>query len=947
MPHFCRTIVIGSLCLTAATLAGTSPNASAKKNGNPIDQNDNDGGLPLRDQFELDFPGGQLLLNNGHLRRVWGRQFSTGASPHDSAEKFIKKWSGLWGVPFSQLVATGPFQNGEHLVPLMGTGDGEETDFIGAYWSQQVRGVPVFRSYVWGLVGVQDNFPLVLAGGTLKTLGNFPATMTDRDLSPQTLDASVYGREVLNQFNAPPELTTPRYVIFAGVDANTVETKLAIEFVATGGSSIDPDNYQKMQFVVDAETGAILHQESMILHGTVTAQVNALATPGSKAAACTTATLRGMPYIKATIGGSTVYADKTGRIVHTYSGTSSQTVAPVLQGQYFTVQDAAATIQVVSSQSVADGATGTFQFPSTTNQYTQSEIDTYTSANAARDFLLVYSPNYPTIKTQTGFVIKNNVSGTCNAFYDGSINFYPTGGGCNNTGFSSIVHHEYGHHIVSAGGSGQNQYGEGFGDVVSIVMGDESMLGYGFQSCSSGLRNAQNTCVGSATGSTCGTAIHSWGQVLSGCFWDLRNQLQPAYPTDASGNGTLDYRDRLASLAFNSVPLHAGQSDIWTDITVDVLTLDDAVSNGGNNFIGDGSPNYTRISTAFGNHGLTAPPLNLLTITVGTVPTTVSPEGGDQIDVTITPVTGVVQNGTQKLFIRTGTSGSFTGYALTSTGGNNYKATFPAASCNALLQFYVEAKTTTGGTVTSPSTAPASLLTTTAISPGGTVALLNIDFAANNGSFAVAGTPAVGSGGWEWAVPSGRSCNAPSTSSKAFITGVSAATGLCNDLDGGPTYLTSPSFDASAAEACEVLYQTYYLTSPTSNTSDPMVVQVSNNGGSTWVQIGSYATTGTWTSRNQNLGDYVTLTNNMKVRFIAQDTGTDNTVVCGIDNFVINTISCTQAKFGDLDGDSIVGSGDLSLMLLDFGPCPGCPADLDESGDVDNGDIALLLLSYD
>ena len=81
--------------------------------------------------------------------------------------------------------------------------------------------------------------------------------------------------------------------------------------------------------------------------------------------------------------------------------------------------------------------------------------------------------------------------------------------------------------------------------------------------------------------SSCGSEIHACGQLISGVVWDLRNSFRTTYPTT--------YRTRLASLTVNSVPLHAGQSDIWTDITVDVLTLDDAVSNGGNNNIGDGN----------------------------------------------------------------------------------------------------------------------------------------------------------------------------------------------------------------------------------------------------------------------------------------------------------------------------------------------------------------------
>jgi hypothetical protein len=50
--------------------------------------------------------------------------------------------------------------------------------------------------------------------------------------------------------------------------------------------------------------------------------------------------------------------------------------------------------------------------------------------------------------------------------------------------------------------------------------------------------------------------------------------------------------------------------------------------------------------------------------------------------------------------------------------------------------------------------------------------------------------------------------------------------------------------------------------------------------------------------------------------------------------------------FGDLDRDGSVDFGDVSLALLEFGPCSGCDADLDGNGVVDYGDIALILLSF-
>jgi alpha-tubulin suppressor-like RCC1 family protein len=58
-------------------------------------------------------------------------------------------------------------------------------------------------------------------------------------------------------------------------------------------------------------------------------------------------------------------------------------------------------------------------------------------------------------------------------------------------------------------------------------------------------------------------------------------------------------------------------------------------------------------------------------------------------------------------------------------------------------------------------------------------------------------------------------------------------------------------------------------------------------------------------------------------------------------------VSVGQSRQGDLDGDGHVGTSDLALLLLDFGPCFGCISDLDTNDDVDTGDLALILLLFD
>ncbi|MBT8484472.1 MAG: S8 family serine peptidase [Phycisphaerales bacterium] len=46
---------------------------------------------------------------------------------------------------------------------------------------------------------------------------------------------------------------------------------------------------------------------------------------------------------------------------------------------------------------------------------------------------------------------------------------------------------------------------------------------------------------------------------------------------------------------------------------------------------------------------------------------------------------------------------------------------------------------------------------------------------------------------------------------------------------------------------------------------------------------------------------------------------------------------------GDLDGDGLVGFGDLLTLLAAWGPCAECPADLDGSGDVGFADLVMLI----
>ena len=934
-----RLSLIGSTALlfSAATLAlasnqgNTTPtiNNNTGAIGNQIDPN----GETIQARFGRLFPGGGLHTIEGSLRRVWGTTFSHGVSPSASADSFMREWSMLWNVPYTQLEKVGPFEDGAHTLPLVTGEDGTSSEFTAAYFRQHAKGVPVFRSYGWGLVRNEDAFPMVLAGATLRNIGTMEAQLAGKNLDASSIDVGLVGSQALGQFSSPPQMNTPRYVVWAGLDEDVQAAKLAVEFVATGGGAFDPNNYQKIVFVVDAANGNILFQESMIHHGTVTGQVNEYVTTDSRADACSVEVIRSMPYAKIIIGSSTVYADTNGAFTHTYSGTGSVLAAATLAGKYFRVVDQSSTLGTVPVQTLLDGSNSTFLFNPTPNEINTAQTNTYEIANRTREKILAASASYPTISTQLNFTINTNIADVCNAYYDGSsINFFSSGSGCNNTAFGDIVAHEYGHHMVQCAGSGQNQYGEGQSDVVGIMITDSSQLGVGFSSCTSGIRSANNSCQYSATGcSSCGSAIHSCGQLLSGCFWSLRNSFISTYPSD--------YRTRLAKLAVNSTPLHAGSSTIQNDITLDYLTLDDDNGN-----LGDGSPNYTAISNAFSVHGLLPPALALFTISLPNGgPTTIDPSGGTTMNVSIVPVSSQVLAGSAKMYSREGTSGTFSSVVLASLGGNNYTATFPAAGCNVKVQYYIEAKSTGGSTMVLPTTAPTTNYSTTSVLSS--VVAFSETFDGTSTTFTV-GAPGDTATGGTWirsTTLSGCGASASAYSgSKAFITG----SGSCVDLDGGSTSLISPSIDGFGADILDLKFGLYLSYFNVLVTDDPLEVFLSNDGGQNWVLAASYSTGQSWNLKTINMLDYVSQSADMRVKFVAQDNGTDNVVEAAIDSVSFTKVSCYPALFADLDRNGQVDSGDVGLILLDVGPCSGCPTDLDGSGEVDSSDVGLALLNF-
>ena len=924
-----------ALCTTTLSLAQT-PGALSGPDAAPS--------TPSQSAFLEAHPGAAFFTRDGSITRVYGNAFSNGATPTDSADAFLKSWASVFGTQFSELLPIGQYEDGHSLQPLVFDEESGTSKFTLVSYSQFVKSIPVFRSTVRCLVRNDEGSPLVLVSSELKNLGDFAASFSGKLVPPSRLDMKKATRFAFNQFRQAPTVTAQEMVIWAGYEETKAEQPVvAIKFIAEGGNVFDEASRQKALFVVDAATGRILYEENMILNADLSINIRGMGTENMVADACANEVSMAMPHAKITYGTTTIYANANG-FAPVIIG-SSTTFTSTTSGRYFTMNNVPGAESSVALSS-AGGVLDFMHNSANTVELTRSEVNSYIQANLVRDLTLSVSPSYPTIATQLGFAINVGVAGTCNAFYDGSsINFYASGGGCNNTGFGDVVHHEYGHHLVAVAGSGQGAYGEGMGDIMGVLMKDAPQLGVGFQSCATGIRDANNNCQYSSTGcSSCGSEIHACGQLISGCVWSLRNSLIVSEPTT--------YRTKLATLAVNSIPLHTGTS-IAADITIDFLTLDD---NNGN--IGDGTPNYSAINAAFTAHGLPGPAVQLIGFTFPNgLPTLSNPNGSTTVAVNVGALSATPAPGTGKLYWRSGSTGSYSLANMAQGAANQYTATLPALPCGTGLQFYFAANTSTGTAVTSPIDAPTTIYAAS-VATGSSNTFVDTVETALGWTLTTVGDTAT-TGLWVRGNPLGtingttevqpENDVTAGTGVNCFFTGQGTAGGALGeaDVDLGYTTLTSPTMNALGGEARVSYYRWYSNNQGGAPNADTFKVQLSNNNGSTWLSLeivgpaGAEASGG-WIYKSLRIADYMTPTATMKVRFIAEDSATGSLIEAAVDEVRVTITECGAAE--DLNGDGVVDASDVAILLNNWGGSG--LGDIDGNGIVDAADVAALLNAW-
>ncbi len=289
-------------------------------------------------------------------------------------------------------------------------------------------------------------------------------------------------------------------------------------------------------------------------------------------------------------------------------------------------------------------------------------------------------------------------------------------------------------------------------------------------------------------------------------------------------------------------------------------------------------------------------------------PETIAP-AGETIEVRLVEeAVGDYAAGTAQIHIDAGSG--YVSSALVPIGGDLFQATFPPTTCGQALGFYFTAQSTDGIAWASPNGGRLDPTLTTSGAqriPGFVDA-----FEVESGWTVGAPDDTAVEGLWVRKKPIGNAATPYSDRSAigefAWITGqlpLGNPIPEHEDVDGGKTTLTSPTYDLTSYTEPVLGYWRWFSNDVGNAPSeDVLTVEISNDGGQGWTSVENVGpvgagTSGGWYRFQVRVRDMIAPTSDVRVRFVASDTGADSVVESVIDDFEIFDIVCEPLR---LDG---------------------------------------------
>ena len=341
----------------------------------------------------------------------------------------------------------------------------------------------------------------------------------------------------------------------------------------------------------------------------------------------------------------------------------------------------------------------------------------------------------------------------------------------------------------------------------------------------------------------------------------------------------------------------------------------------------------------------------------GTLPGIIPPGEPTTITVMLDPGDEAYVPNTAALNYRVN-GGTFESVPLMQIDGELYQGTLPPTACDSTLEYYFSADGTDSGTVYLPALAPVDMFLSYVATY---VSFLNDDFETDLG-WTVTNDASLTSGTWERGIPLATAPEDHNPPDADFD-----GSGMCYlterryscDVDLGPTILTSPVFDFSNSTNPMIRYARWIYCDDARPEDewyhpehfDYLDVQLSDDGGHTWVPVEHEVSIGGWVQREIRVRDYVALSGQVQIRFSVEDQFNNSVTEAAVDGVVIYDLYCERQpwQLGDLNCDGAINVFDIDPFVLALTDAagyaaayPSCDAtlgDINDDGSVNVFDI--------
>lgn len=290
--------------------------------------------------------------------------------------------------------------------------------------------------------------------------------------------------------------------------------------------------------------------------------------------------------------------------------------------------------------------------------------------------------------------------------------------------------------------------------------------------------------------------------------------------------------------------------------------------------------------------------------------------------------------------------GAITEYAAGQNGTGNYTAQLPSLLCGETAEFTVRATTLGGDDVTFPAT--------DSISIDAITVAFDDDMETDTGWIIGAAGDTATTGIWERADPERTDAQPENdhtpTGTECWITEADAGSSVgVNDIDNGATTLTSPTLDATNGSGDAVLsyWRWYSNTAGAAPGFDTLLVQISDDNGGSWSTLEIVdETAGDWVEARFTVSDFVTPTDQVRVRFVASDFDSGSIVEAGVDDLRIEFTGCDNPTSADLaEPFGTLNFFDIAAYIALYNAADPS-ADLDQNGLLNFFDVSAFIDLY-